>query len=158
MLPPWEESQCDSGVLYIFFFFFCAFMLPAQAFYFWDESLFLKMPASGVPNYLTAHRHYETAHRRRQLACWALDRNQGAPHGEAKKEKEKKNMWQFPPNSSAACSLFKSADNRASFALCSFCAPPLLMHKWKVKDCRFIRDSELAPSLKQASVQEIIQH
>lgn len=42
MLPPWEESQCDSGVLYIlfFFFFFRAFMLAAQAFYFWDESLF----------------------------------------------------------------------------------------------------------------------
>lgn len=51
---------------------------------------FLKMLASGVPNYLTARRHYKTARRRIQLARWAWDRNQGPSRVEAKEEKKEK--------------------------------------------------------------------
>lgn len=67
-------------------------------------------------------------------------------------------MWQPHQIVQLPVLFIKSADNQALLALCSFCAPILLMQEWKVKDCRFKRDSEIALCLKQASMKEIIQH
>lgn len=64
---------------YVFFLLSC---WQAQTFYFGMNQNFLKTPASGVSNYLTAHPHYKTAPGSRLSACRALDRNQGVPHSE----------------------------------------------------------------------------
>lgn len=80
------EPMWQRGALYIFFLFLPCFHVGGAGILFLGWITFsLRMPASGVPNYLTAHHHYKTAHRRRLLARWALARNQGAPHGEERK-------------------------------------------------------------------------
>lgn len=154
------EPMWQRGALYIFFLFLPCFHVGGAGILFLGWITFsLRMPASGVPNYLTAHHHYKTAHRRRLLARWALDRNQGAPHGEERKKQ------QICKGSHQIVQLlvlfFDFAENRAPFALCSFCAPPLAKRTEDSKKLRTAtskRDSELALCFKRASTQEIIQH
>lgn len=82
------EPMWQRGALYIFFLFLPCFHVGGAGILFLGWIAFsLRMPASGVPNYLTAHHHYKTAHPKRPLAHWALGRNQGGPHGEGKKKK-----------------------------------------------------------------------